>query len=454
MAGSPDIKRLFVANRGEIAVRVLRTAQRLGVETVLGVSDADRKTLGAELADRTVCIGPARSAHSYLNMPTIVAAAVGTGCDAVHPGYGFLSERAEFQSLCASHGLRFVGPSADAIAQMGDKLTARALARSLDIPVLSGSDHVSSAEQAEKVGAEIGYPFLLKAKAGGGGRGMRVVATAREVRDAFDNARREAETAFGDGGLFIERYVQNARHIEVQILGDGRGNIVHLGDRDCTIQRRHQKLVEEAQSIVLTPTRRREMVDAATKLAKSIAYASAGTVEFVFDLDTDRFYFLEVNARIQVEHPVTEMISGIDIVEEQLRVAGGAGLSISQDDVELTGHAIECRVNAEIAEQNFMPCPGSITHWKPPEGEGIRVDSHCYSGYQIPPYYDSMIAKLIVWALDRESAIERMRAALGAFHIGGIQTTLAFHRSLFCHDDFIHNRVTTTWLQDRVLADN
>ena len=441
------IKRLFVANRGEIAVRIIHACRKLGVEAVVGVSDADRKSMAATMADRAVCIGPAPASESYLKMAAVVMAAKGTGCDAVHPGYGFLSERAAFQRLCAEHGLTFVGPSAMAIESMGDKLNARRTAAELGIPTVPGTDHVKAAQDAVAFGKRAGYPFLFKASAGGGGRGMRVVRSADEVAGAFEGASAEARAAFGDPTLFIERFIERARHVEIQIIADGQGNVVHLGERDCSTQRRHQKLIEEAPSPVITHEMRAGMGEAAVRLAKHVGYANAGTVEFIVDLDTKNFYFLEVNTRIQVEHPVTEMVTGVDLVAEQIKVAGGAGLSFQQSDVQTKGHALECRINAEMPERDFMPSPGTLTAWQPPLGAGIRVDSHCYPGYFVPPFYDSMIAKLITYGRDRAEAVATMSGALKNFQVSGIHTTIPFHQAVMAHDDFVHNRVTTRWVE-------
>ena len=448
MNAENGIRRLFVANRGEIAVRIIRACRKLGVEAVVGVSEADRESLAAKAADRAVCIGPAPAAQSYLKMGTIVAAAKGTGCDAVHPGYGFLSERAEFQRLCVEHQLKFVGPSAAAIEAMGDKLRARRMAAELGIPTVPGTDHVKTAGEALDFGQQAGYPFLLKASAGGGGRGMRVVRTEGEVSAAFNGASAEALAAFGDPTLYIERYIERARHIEIQAMGDGHGNVVHLGERDCSTQRRHQKLIEEAPSSVLDETMRAAMAESAVRLVKHVGYSNAGTVEFILDLDTRRFYFLEVNTRIQVEHPVTEMVTGVDLVAEQILVAGGAALSIAQGDITFNGHAIECRINAEMPECDFMPSPGRLTEWQEPAGPGIRVDTHCYPDYFIPPFYDSMIAKLIVHGRDRAAAISNMSRSLAGFAVSGVHTTIPFHQAVLAHPDFAQGRITTRWVEE------
>lgn len=399
------------------------------------------------MADRAICIGPALAAESYLNMEAIVTAATGTGCQAVHPGYGFLAENARFQRLCAKQGLVFVGPPASAISAMGDKLTARRTAGKLNVPVVPGTAHVDTSDEVRRLEGRIGYPFLLKASAGGGGRGMRIVRSPDEIDAAFTGARAEARAAFDDPTLYMERYIERARHVEVQVLADAHGKIIHLGERDCSIQRRHQKLIEESPSPVVDPSLRARMADAALRLARHVNYVNAGTVEFVLDLDSMAFYFLEMNTRIQVEHPVTEMVTGIDLVAEQIRIAGGAPLSISQDEVKAEGHAIECRVNAEIPEQDFMPSPGRITEWDPPSGTGIRVDTHCYPGYVVPPFYDSMLAKVIAHGPDRGMAISRMAEALGTFKVAGVRSTLTFHRAVLAHPDFRNSRVTTQWVE-------
>ncbi len=447
------ITRLFIANRGEIAVRIVKACRKLGIEAVVGVSEADRDTLAARLADRAICIGPAPAARSYLKMEAMVAAALGTGCQAVHPGYGFLAENAKFQSLCADQGLIFVGPPASAISAMGDKLTARQTAEKLNIPVVPGTGQVDGPDKVRRFAGEIHYPFLLKASAGGGGRGMRIVRSPDEIDGAFASASAETRAAFNDPMLYMECYIERARHVEVQILGDEHGHVVHLGERDCSVQRRHQKLIEESPSPVVDPLLRARMVDSALRLARAVKYVNAGTVEFILDLDSMRFYFLEMNTRIQVEHPVTEMITGVDLVAEQIRVAGGEPLSVSQDEVRLDGHAIECRINAECPEHGFMPSPGRILKWEPPSGAGIRVDSHCYPGYVVPPFYDSMLAKVIAHGQDRGASISRMAKALDSFKAEGVHSTLPFHRVILAHPDFRNGRVTTQWIEEDFCRD-
>lgn len=446
------ISRILVANRGEIAVRIIRACRDLGIETVAAVSEADRESLPARMADRAVCIGPARPQESYLKINTIVAAALGTGCNAVHPGYGFLCERPELPEACAQHSVTFIGPTVDNIRQMGDKILARKIARDVGVPVVPGSELVQNVNEAMLAAEKVGYPVLLKAAAGGGGRGIAVVNGNKEIGTTYDVASAEARAAFGDDRLYVEHYVRNARHIEVQVVGDHLGHVIHLGERDCSIQRRYQKLLEEAPSPVVSAELRGKIGAAALALANHIHYESVGTVEFLFDMDTAQFYFMEMNTRIQVEHPVTEMISGVDLVKEQISLAAGHPLGLSQSDVNLTGHAIECRINAECPEDDFRPCPGLISQWLPPQGPGIRVDSHCYPGYFVPPYYDSLLAKVIVKGNDRVEAIERMKKALADFVIAGVDTTLPFHRQLLSHPDYVNSRVNTRWTQQVLLA--
>ena len=444
----PPFKRLFVANRGEIAVRIVRACERLGIESVVAVSDADRDTLAARLATASVCIGPAQAAKSYLKAEAIVAAAVGTGCEAIHPGYGFLSERAAFARLCAEAGLVFIGPSPEAIEAMGDKITALRLAEQAGVPRVPGSDHIEDLSGARRVADRIGYPIMLKASAGGGGRGMRLVRNAHEIGQALEAAASEAKAAFGDGTLYMEKFITRARHIEIQIVGDAHGNVLHLGERDCSTQRRHQKLIEEAPSPMIDSALRRRLCEAALRLARHVTYRSAGTVEFVYDADCREAYFLEMNTRIQVEHPVTEMVTGRDLVAEQIRIAGGEPVSFTQEDVRIDGHAIECRVNAEDPSRKFRPCPGQLEIWAPPVGDGVRVDSHCYAGYRIPPFYDSLLAKLIVRGANRAAAIARMVEALAAFKVAGVPTTIPFHLDVLRSDDFRAARVHTGWVEE------
>jgi acetyl-CoA carboxylase biotin carboxylase subunit len=442
------LRRVLVANRGEIAVRVIRACRALGIETVLATSAADRDSLGARLADRAVCLGPAASASSYLQPGLVCQAARSTGCDAIHPGYGFLSEKFELAQLCEEQGLVFVGPDAASLRAVGDKLEARRHALAAGVPVVPGSSLVDSAAHAALEAQRIGYPVMLKAAAGGGGRGVFVASDAQAIDSSFERASAEARAAFGDGSLYMERYVGNARHIEVQVLGDRHGGAVHVGERDCSIQRRYQKVIEEGPASALAPAVRARLHEAALRLVRHLGYVNAGTVEFLYDADREDFFFIEMNARIQVEHPVTELLSGVDLVAEQLRIAGGEPVSVAQEDIVLRGHAIECRINAESPDHDFAPRPGRITVWEPPNGAGIRLDSHAHAGYLVPPYYDSMIAKLLVHADDRASAIEAMTAAVDNFRIEGIQTNLAFHREVLRHPDYVAGRVSTRWLEN------
>ncbi|MFM0176245.1 acetyl-CoA carboxylase biotin carboxylase subunit [Paraburkholderia sediminicola] len=446
-----DIRRVFVANRGEIAVRVIRACRTLGIEAVVGVSEADTQTLAAKMAGDVVVLGPPLAAESYLRADRIVEAALRSGCDAVHPGYGFLSERSSFVRACVEAGLVFVGPSADAIDAMGDKITAVSLAGKAGVPRVPGSGALTDVAHARRVGAQIGYPVLIKATAGGGGRGMRVVRDESELEASMSSAANEAQSAFGDATLYMEKFIEHARHIEIQVMADAHGNVVYLGERECSTQRRHQKLIEEAPSPAVDARMREAMGECAVSLTRNADYCGAGTIEFVVDQRDNRYFFLEMNTRIQVEHPVTEMITGYDLVAEQIRVAAGLPLSFTQADVRLEGHAIECRINAEDPDRNFLPRPGLISRWDEPAGEGIRVDTHCYAGYTVPPYYDSLLGKLIVHAATREQAIERMRAALAGLRVEGPTTTAVFHDAVLAHDDFVHGNVTTRWVEETFL---
>ncbi len=437
------ISRVLIANRGEIALRIIRACEDLGIETVLAVSDADRDSLPARVASQCVCIGPASSLQSYLNVNAIITAAVATGADALHPGYGFLAESAELAGACEKEGLVFIGPRADQIRDMGNKLHARALARKFDVPVLPGSEHVHSPDEAIAAAKRIGLPVMMKAAAGGGGRGMKIVAASRDMPSLFRSAAAEARAAFGDDTLYLERYLANARHIEVQVIGDRFGNIVHLGERDCSLQRRHQKLVEESPAPGITPALRQSICEAALRIARGMRYQNAGTVEFIVDQDTGTFYFLEMNTRIQVEHPVSELVTGIDIVQEQIRVASGAKLRFAQEGVVFRGHAIECRINAESPHMGFRPSPGTLAEWSPPEGPNIRVDSHCFPGYTVPPFYDSLLGKLIVYGIDRSEAIRRMRRSLERFTVRGVDTTIPFLKYVFDQGGFADGKVNT-----------
>ncbi len=444
MAG---IRRLLVANRGEIAVRVIRAAQALGIETVLAASAADRDSLGARLADRTVVLGPGPAAQSYLNPGLVVEAARGTGCDALHPGYGFLSEKPALARACAEHGITFVGPPPDTIEQMGDKLAARAVAKAAGVPLLPGSAAVESSAAAAKVAAEVGYPVLLKAAAGGGGRGMMIAGDEPALHEAFETASTEARAAFGDGTLYVERFIRNARHIEVQVLADGRGKVLHLGERDCSVQRRYQKVIEEGPAATVAPEIRSEIQQAAVRLISTLDYANAGTVEFLYDADRAAFFFIEVNARIQVEHPVTELITGQDLVAWQLRIAGGEPLTLEQADIAVEGHAIECRINAEDPANGFRPSPGRVHGFAAPADPAVRFDTYLAEGALVPPFYDSMVGKLLVHGTDRDDAIAKMLAALDALRIDGLSTNQSFHTFVLRHPDFAAGRVHTRWLE-------
>lgn len=444
------IKRLFIANRGEIALRVVRAAKALGIETVLAVSAADKGSLAQQEADKSIVIGPAAARDSYLNGSLLVHSATMMGCDALHPGYGFLSERASFAALCEDNNITFVGPASETIRMVGDKLGARALAKAAGVPMVLGTDKVNSTEDALTIAAEVGYPVITKASAGGGGRGMRVARNADELKLSFDRSSQEALEAFGDGTLYLERYVERARHIEVQVLGDGTGNILHFGERDCSLQRRYQKMMEEAPAVILSETVRRRLHKAAIDLLAPINYRNAGTVEFLYDEARQEFYFMEVNARIQVEHPVSEAICGVDLIQLQLAVAGGEPLNLTQSDIVPHGHAIELRLLAEDPARDFMPAPGRLTEWAIPTGPGVRIDSAMFEGAMIPPYYDSMIGKLIVHGKDRQQAIDRLDAALQDMRIGGIRTNVPLLRAIAKHPDIRANQIDTRWAE-RVL---
>jgi acetyl-CoA carboxylase, biotin carboxylase subunit len=446
------IKRVLVANRGEIALRIIRAAHALGIEAVQVVSSADRDSAAARLADRVIVLGPAASKLSYLDANLVVHAAISSGCDALHPGYGFLSERASLARLCSDNGVIFVGPDADVIDSLGDKLRARAIAEGAGVPLVPGTDRIASAKDARKAAEELGFPVVMKASAGGGGRGMFVARDAQALDDSFDKASTEALEAFGDGTLYMERYVEDARHVEVQVAGDGEGRVVHYGERDCSVQRRYQKVVEEAPCALMPAHLRQALHESAVSLLASLKYRNAGTVEFLYDVPREAFYFIEVNTRIQVEHPVSEQVTGQDLVQTQFRIAAGeVGALPQQAHIHLNRHAIECRLNAEDAANNFMPSPGRITRWSPPQGTGVRIDSHCEDGYLVPPYYDSMIGKLIVTADDRPAAVARLQDALDDFAIEGLTSNLPLLRAIAVHEDFIDNRFHTKWLEETLL---
>ena len=445
-----SLERVLIANRGEIAVRVIRACKALGIESVIAVSKADTDSRGAQLADRKVCIGPPRVGESYLNHNAILAAALGTHSDAIHPGYGFLAENAKFVKACEENGVTFVGPRSESVAMMGNKLAAREIAKDYGVPVVPGSPKIARYEEAIKVVEEIGLPILFKAAAGGGGRGIRIVNEPGELQSAFQSASAEAEAAFGDNTLYLERYIVSARHIEIQVFGDKFGNVVHLGERDCSMQRRYQKIIEEAPAVMVPDKTRQAIRAAAVALVKGISYENAGTVEFIYDEERDEFYFLEMNTRIQVEHPVTEAVTGIDLVQLQLKVAGGEPLPFVQSDINFSGHAIECRINAESPKRSFHPSPGKITTWRPPEIEGVRLDTHCFAGYEVPPFYDSLLAKLIIYGHDRNDALERTKEALGQFQVKGIDTNVEFLSFLVNDPAFESGRYNTRWVERNI----
>ena len=428
--------KILIANRGEIAIRIMRVCRELGIKTVAVYSTADKNALHAQIADEAVCIGPAPSKDSYLNTKAIIAACEITGADAIHPGFGFLSENANFARLCEKCGITFIGPTPQVMDEMGDKAHARQTAIEAGVPVIPGSDGiVPDVETAKEICRKIGYPVMVKATAGGGGRGIRLVNDESELERSFISASEEAKSNFGNGDLYIEKFVVNPRHIEIQLLGDNFGNVVHLGERDCSLQRRNQKVLEESPSPIMTDELREKMGSAAVRLAKACGYRNAGTIEFLVDKDKN-FYFMEMNTRIQVEHPVTEFVTGIDLVKAQIRIAAGEKLWFNQDDVKLTGHAIECRINAEDPRHDFRPCPGTISSLHVPGGFNVRIDSAAYIGYQIPPYYDSMIAKLLVKGVDRQEAISKMRVALSEFIVDGVETNIDFQLRLVKDPDF------------------
>jgi acetyl-CoA carboxylase biotin carboxylase subunit len=440
-------RKVLIANRGEIALRVIRACRELDIETVAVYSEADRESLHVRFADDDVAIGPAMSRHSYLHIPNLIAAAEITGADAIHPGYGFLAENAEFADTCKASNITFIGPTGDQIRSMGDKATARRLAKEANVPTIPGSAGIiETVEEALPVAAEIGYPVIIKATAGGGGKGMRIAKDEEQFAQAFTLAQNEALSAFGNGGVYIEKFLDRPRHIEIQVLGDQHGRVVHLGERDCSVQRRHQKLIEESPSPVLSDALREEMGQAAVRLSEAIGYVGVGTVEFLLD-EGGGVYFMEMNTRIQVEHPVTEMVTSFDLVKEQIRVAAGEPLSFEGDGRKLRGHSIECRINAEDPFRNFQPHPGLITAYHPPGGPGVRVDTHIYAGYEVPPYYDSLLAKVIVHGNDRTEALARMGQALDSFILEGVVTTIPFLSRVIRHPAFVAGEVDTKFLE-------
>ena len=443
------IKKVLIANRGEIAVRIIRACKEMGIETVAVYSEADKEALHVQLADEAYCIGPKLSKDSYLNTTNIISVAKKTGADAIHPGYGFLSENAGFAELCREVNVTFIGPSPESINQMGTKDVARRTMEAADVPIVPGTKGViASVEEGVEFASKIGYPVIIKATAGGGGKGIRVARTEEDLIKGINITQQEAATAFGNPGVYIEKFIEDFRHCEIQVLADNHGNAIHLGERDCTVQRRMQKLVEETPSPALDSELRAEMGQAAVKAALACNYSGAGTVEFIYDYKNRKFYFMEMNTRIQVEHPVTEMVTGVDLIKEQIKVASGEKLSISQGDVTFNGWAIECRINAENPAKNFMPSAGKIQMYLAPGGYGVRVDSAAYPGYSIPPYYDSMIAKLIVHAPTREEAIDKMKRALSEFAIEGVYTTIPFHLKLLQHQQFVSGEFNTKFLEN------
>jgi len=442
-------RKILIANRGEIAVRIIRAARELGIATVAVYSTADKEALHTLLADEAVCIGPGKATESYLNINAVLSAAVLTEAEAIHPGFGFLSENSKFATMCEEVGIKFIGPSGHVMDMMGDKINARAQMIKAGVPVIPGSDgEVHNSEEALIVAEKIGYPVMLKASAGGGGKGIRKVEKPEDLVSAFDTASSEAKANYGNGAMYIERVIYPARHIEVQILGDEHGNVIHLGERDCSLQRNNQKVLEESPSIAIGKTLRHEIGSAAVRAAESVGYENAGTIEFLYDEGKGEFYFMEMNTRIQVEHTISEEITGVDLIKEQIKVAAGEKLSFSQKVINITGHAIECRINAEDSENGFLPSSGTLEKYIPSGGIGVRVDSHSYQNYDIPPYYDSMIAKLITTAQTREEAIAKMKRALDEFVVEGVKTTIPFHLQLMDDPDYLAGNYTTKFMED------
>ncbi|ALQ69762.1 acetyl-CoA carboxylase biotin carboxylase subunit [Bacillus cereus] len=447
------IKKVLIANRGEIAVRIIRACKEMDIETVAIYSEADKESLHVQIADEAYCVGPTVSKESYLNLTNIISVAKLTGCDAIHPGYGFLAENADFAELCRECNLIFIGPSPEAISKMGTKDVARDTMKEAGVPIVPGSQGIiKNTEEAIELANQIGYPVIIKATAGGGGKGIRVARHEEELVKGIQITQQEASTAFGNPGVYLEKYVEDFRHVEIQIMADTHGNAIHLGERDCTIQRRLQKLLEESPSPALDENVRKQMGEAAVKAAVAVDYTGAGTVEFIYEYKTKTFYFMEMNTRIQVEHPVTEMVTGMDLIKEQIRVASGEKLSLQQEEVQFNGWAIECRINAENPAKKFMPSPGKVEMYLPPGGFGIRVDSAVYPGYSIPPFYDSMVAKLIVHGKTREEAIAKMKRALSEFVIEGVHTTIPFHLQLLDHPDFVKGEFNTKFLEEHELV--
>ena len=447
------IKKVLIANRGEIAVRIIRACKEMDIETVAIYSEADKESLHVQIADEAYCVGPTISKESYLNLTNIISVAKLTGCDAIHPGYGFLAENADFAELCRECNLIFIGPSPEAISKMGTKDVARDTMKEAGVPIVPGSQGIiKNTEEAIELANQIGYPVIIKATAGGGGKGIRVARHEEELVKGIQITQQEASTAFGNPGVYLEKYVEDFRHVEIQIMADTHGNAIHLGERDCTIQRRLQKLLEESPSPALDENVRKQMGEAAVKAAVAVDYTGAGTVEFIYEYKTKTFYFMEMNTRIQVEHPVTEMVTGMDLIKEQILVASGEKLSLQQEEVQFNGWAIECRINAENPAKKFMPSPGKVEMYLPPGGFGIRVDSAVYPGYSIPPFYDSMVAKLIVHGKTREEAIAKMKRALSEFVVEGVHTTIPFHLQLLDHPDFVKGEFNTKFLEEHELV--
>ena len=444
-------RKILIANRGEIALRIIRACREMGIPSVIAHSEADRGSLPVRLADEHICIGPGVSSKSYLNIPNIISAAMITGADAIHPGYGFLAENTSFAEICADAHLRFIGPDASVMALMGDKVSAREMMKELGLPMLPGTTVLRTLAEGVEAARKIGFPLMLKAAAGGGGRGIRLVKRQDEFERVFTTAQNEVREAFRDDGLYLERYLEHARHIEIQVLVDNFGHGVHLGERNCSCQRRHQKVLEESPSPLLPQELRQEIGTKAIRAVQQIGYRNAGTLEFLVD-EQDRYYFMEMNTRLQVEHPVTEMVTSTDLVKEQIRIAAGLPLQLEQDRILFRGHAIECRITAEDADNDFRPQTGVVERYLPPGGPGVRVDSHLFAGYTVPPHYDSLLAKLIVWAETRETAIARMQRALDEFEIEGVVTTIPFHKRLLKHEGFIRGETYTRFLQEEAVA--
>ena len=443
-------KKILIANRGEIAVRVIRACKEMGIQSVAIYSDVDKDSLHVKLADESICIGPANPKESYLNIPRIISAAELTGAEAIHPGYGFLSENADFSQICKSNNITFIGASSDNIRMMGNKSQAKQTMKKLNVPTVPGSNGVVRSEKGLKKEADkVGYPLLLKASAGGGGKGMRVVKNEKELVDSYNLAYNEAVSSFNNGDIYIEKLIEDPRHVEIQVLSDTKGNAIHLGERECSIQRRHQKLVEESPSPVMTTKLRKKMGEISVKVCHGIKYHGAGTIEFLVDKHGD-FYFMEMNTRIQVEHPVTEVITGVDLVKEQIKIACGQALSKKQKDISFVGHCMEFRINAEDYKNGFMPCPGKIDLFLPPGGKGIRTDSYIYPGFTVSPYYDSMLAKLIVWGEDREETLQRANRALDEFIVDGVKNTIPFHQKLIKHKSFVSGNFTTHFVDTNI----